>query len=284
MIIVHDSACTGYGSFMRPEQPERILRTAPLLRERHPKWNWETPIAAPRDLLLRAHDAALLDRLPQPGDFDDDTPWFDGIDAHAARAAGGAVAAMRHALNGKPAFSLMRPPGHHATRGVAMGFCYINSVAVAALEARAAGVGRIAVWDIDGHHGNGTEDILRGREGLLYVSVHQYPGYPGTGTVSSGNALVFPVLPRIPRSELMDVFRRSWDAVVDFRPELVLVSAGFDAYAHDPLLHLTLEEPDFVALGRLVCESGLPSAGLLEGGYSRELPLLVDAFLNAWSH
>lgn len=284
MIIVHDPACSGYGSHMRPEQPDRILRTAPFLRERHPEWTWETPAAAPRESVLRAHDAALLDRLPVPCDFDADTPWFEGIDAHAARAAGAAVAAMRHALHGRPAFSLMRPPGHHATRSEAMGFCYINSAAVAALEARTAGVGRIAVWDIDGHHGNGTEDILRGREGFLYVSVHQHPGYPGTGTASAGNARNFPVLPRIPRVELMDVFRRSWDAVAGFRPELVLVSAGFDAYAHDPLLHLTLEEPDFAALGRLVRESGLPSAGLLEGGYSTELPSLVDAFLNAWSH
>lgn len=283
MIIVHDPACAGYGSFMRPEQPERILRTAPLLRERHPQWPWETPAPAGRELLLRAHNAALLDRLPRPGDFDDDTPWFEGIDAHAARAAGGAVGAMRHALAGRPAFSLMRPPGHHATRGEAMGFCYVNNVAVASLEARATGVGRIAVWDIDGHHGNGTEDILRNREGFIYVSVHQYPAYPGTGTASSGNARNFPVLPRIPRAELMDVFRRSWDAVVGFHPELVLVSAGFDAYAHDPLLHMTLEEADFASLGRLVRESGLPSAGLLEGGYSRELPSLVDAFLNAWS-
>ncbi|HUG12437.1 MAG TPA: histone deacetylase [Opitutaceae bacterium] len=284
MIIVHDPACAAYGSFMRPEQPERILRTAPLLRERHPDWAWEMPAAASREQVLRAHDAVLLDRLSQPGDFDDDTPWFEEIDAHAARAAGAAVGAMRNALAGRPSFSLMRPPGHHATRTDAMGFCYINSVAVAALEARAAGVGRIAVWDIDGHHGNGTEDILRDREGFLYVSIHQYPGYPGTGTVSTGNARNFPVLPRIPRDELMDVFRRSWDAVVAFHPELLLVSAGFDAYAHDPLLHLTLEEPDFAALGRLVRESGLPSAGLLEGGYSRELPSLVDAFLNAWSH
>jgi acetoin utilization deacetylase AcuC-like enzyme len=284
MIIVHDPACAGYGSSMRPEQPERILRTAPLLRERHPEWTWEMPFAASREQMLRAHDAALLDCLPQRRDFDEDTPWFEGIDAHAARAAGAAIAAMRHALDGKPAFSLMRPPGHHATRSQAMGFCYINNVAVAALEARATGVERIAVWDIDGHHGNGTEDVLGDREEFLYVSVHQYPGYPGTGTVSTGNARNFPVLPRIPREELMDVFRRSWDAVVAFRPELLLVSAGFDAYAHDPLLHLSLEEADFAALGRLIRESGLPSAGLLEGGYSRELPSLVDAFLNAWSH
>ena len=284
MIIVHDPACTGYGSSMRPEQPERILRTVPLLRERHPEWAWETPLSASREQLLRAHDAAFIDRLSEPGAFDGDTPWFEGIAEHAAVAAGAAIAAMRHALAGKPAFSLIRPPGHHATRGRAMGFCYVNNVAVAALEAHAAEVGRIAVWDIDGHHGNGTEDILRGREGFLYVSVHQYPGYPGTGTASAGNVSNFPVPPRIPRAELMDVFRRSWDVVVGFHPELVLVSAGFDAYARDPLLHMTLEEPDFATLGRKVRESGLPSAGLLEGGYSRELPSLVDAFLNAWSH
>jgi len=283
MIIVHDPACAGFGSYLRPEQPERIVRTAPLLRERHPDWTWEMPAAAEAAMLERAHDRALLLRLQVPGDFDADTPWFDGIAGHAARAAGSAVAAVQHALAGQPAFSLMRPPGHHATRSRAMGFCYVNHVAIAALEARARGIGRIVVWDFDGHHGNGTEDILAGREDFLYVSVHQYPGYPGTGTDSAGNCRNFPVPPRIPRQEFMDVLGRSWDAVLGFKPELLLVSAGFDAFEGDPLLSLTLEEPDFGSLGGWIRESGLPSAGILEGGYSRDLPALIDTFLSAWS-
>lgn len=282
MIIVLDPACAGFGSYLRPEQPERIIRTIPFLRAQHPDWTWETPVAAGVAQLQRAHDHAFLKRLNQGEDFDSDTPWFEGIADHAARASGAAITAMGHALAGRRAFSLMRPPGHHATRSQIMGFCYANHIAVAALEARERGVGRVAVWDFDGHHGNGTEDILMGREDFLYVSVHQFPGYPGTGTVSAGNCRNFPVQPRIPRQDLMDVLRRSWDAVVGFKPELVLISAGFDAYSGDPLLYLTLEAEDFAALGAWVRESGLPSAAILEGGYSRDLPALIDTFLGAW--
>lgn len=283
MIIVHDPACSAYGSYLRPEQPDRILRTAPYLREKHPDWTWETPAPATREAILRAHDPALLSRLEVAEDLDADTPWFEDIAGHAARASGAAVAAAHHALAGRPAFSLMRPPGHHATRKVAMGFCYLNHAAIAALEAQSAGAGRVAVWDFDGHHGNGTEDIFRGRDEVLYVSVHQYPGYPGTGTISNGNARNYAVHPHVGRLELMDTLRRSWDAVVGFKPDLVIVSAGFDAYARDPLLHLTLEEADFGELGRLIRESGLHSAGILEGGYSRDLPTLVETFLDTWS-
>jgi acetoin utilization deacetylase AcuC-like enzyme len=164
-----------------------------------------------------------------------------------------------------------------------MGFCYLNSIALAALAARAAGVGRIAVWDFDAHHGNGTEAILRGREGFLFCSVHQSPCYPGTGLADVDNARNWPVPPRAPRAAHLDALAASFDAVVAFRPELVLVSAGFDAYGRDPITNMTLEADDFSTLGRWLRESGRPAAAVLEGGYSDDLPRLVDAFLTAWS-
>ncbi len=175
----------------------------------------------------------------------------------------------------------MRPPGHHATADKAMGFCYLNQVAVAALEARAHhGAERVAVWDFDAHHGNGTEAILHGREGFLYSSVHQYPGYPGTGTQDHGNCRNLPVPPLTPREDHLEALRASWDAVVGFRPDLVLVSAGFDAYAGDPITEMTLEAEDFATLGGWLRECGLPTAAILEGGYSGDLPRLVGAFLD----
>jgi acetoin utilization deacetylase AcuC-like enzyme len=283
MTILHDPRCAGYGSSMRPEQPARITRSATHLRAAHPDWTWPaTTAGVPDEALLLAHTPAHLKRLNQPRDFDADTPWLPDIAHHARRAVGAALAAADLALAGERAFALMRPPGHHATSDQAMGFCYLNQIAIAALSARARGVARVAIWDFDAHHGNGTEAILHGREGLLFTSVHQYPGYPGTGTASFDNCRNWPVAPRTPRSRHLAALRESLDAVQAFAPDLVLVSAGFDAYAQDPLTAMTLEAEDFATLGRWLRECGRPAAAILEGGYSNELPLLVDAFLTAW--
>jgi acetoin utilization deacetylase AcuC-like enzyme len=243
------------------------------------------PAPAEGGILLEAHTAAHLQRLEQPRDFDGDTAWLPDIASHARRAAGAAIEAGRHALAGKgPAFSLMRPPGHHATAQQAMGFCYLNNVAIAALDAkRDPSVGRVAVWDFDAHHGNGTEDILRGRDGFLFCSVHQSPGYPGTGNVSTGNGRNWPVRPGAAREDHLGALRASWETVVAFRPDLVLVSAGFDAYARDPLTEMTLEQEDFAELGRWLHAADLPAAAVLEGGYSDALPQLIEAFLGAWT-
>lgn len=283
MIIVHDPRCTDYGSSMRPEQPARIIRSAAHLHALHPDWAWRVPAAdVPEDTLLLAHTPEHLKRLAQHRDFDADTPYLPDIENHARRAVRAAVTAAESALAGERAFALMRPPGHHATSTQAMGFCYLNQIAIAALSARARGTARVAIWDFDAHHGNGTEAILHGREGLLFASVHQSPGYPGTGTQSFDNCLNWPVAPRAPRPKHMAALRESLDAVVAFRPDLILVSAGFDAYVQDPLTAMTLEAGDFATLGQWLRATGRPAAAILEGGYSDELPRLIDAFLTAW--
>ena len=281
MTIVHDPQCADYGSAMRPEQPARVLRSAAHLKEAHPDWSWRVPAAAGENDVLLAHTPALLKRIGHGPDIDDDTPHFPGIREHALRSVGAALAAAQTARDGQKSFTLMRPPGHHATRQQAMGFCYLNSIAIAALQHAASGA-RVAVWDFDAHHGNGTEDILRGRAGTCFVSVHQYPGYPGTGTASQGNIVNFPVAPHTPRPAHMAGLARSWASVVAFKPDLVLVSAGFDAYARDPITQMTLEAEDFAELGRWLGQARLPAAAVLEGGYSPDLPLLIDAFLTAW--
>jgi len=283
MILFHDPICAEYGSAMRPEQPARIIRSAAHLRSAHPDWEWRLPAAAGEPTLLTAHSPALLARLQHPPDLDDDTPYFPGIYDHARRSVGAALAATEAALAGQRSFALMRPPGHHCTRHRAMGFCYLNQIALAALQA--AGTGRrVAVWDFDAHHGNGTEDILQGRPNTLFASVHQFPGYPGTGTRSSTNCLNFPVAPHTPRAGHLAALARSWEAVLDFKPDVVLVSAGFDAYADDPITEMTLAREDFAELGRWLRQSALPAAAILEGGYSPELPLLIDDFLSAWEN
>ena len=281
MILFHDPLCVEYGSHLRPEQPARITRSVAHLKPAHPDWIWQKAGAADEATLLTAHTPALLARLQRAPDLDDDTPWFPGIYDHARRAVGAALAATDAALSGEKAFTLMRPPGHHCTRTQAMGFCYLNQIAIAALHAQKRG-GRVAVWDFDAHHGNGTEDILEGRPNVIFASVHQYPGYPGTGTRSSANCKNFPVAPHTPRAGHLAALEQSWAAVLAFKPDLVLVSAGFDAYAQDPITEMTLERADFAKLGRWLCESSLPAAAILEGGYSSDLPLLIDDFLSTW--
>jgi len=283
VIILHDPQCIQYGSSSRPEQPARAQRTAAHLRAAHPDWTWQIPRIASEASLRLAHQTELIDRLREPEDFDADTPYFENIANHARRATASAIRAAELALKGQKAFSLMRPPGHHATARQAMGFCYLNHVATAALSARQRGVGRVAIWDFDAHHGNGTEAILRGGEGLLFTSVHQHPCYPSTGTQSVDNCLNWPVAPKTPRAGHLAALQESWEAVLAFEPELVLVSAGFDAYVHDPITDMTLEIDDFATLGSWLHASDLPIAAVLEGGYSHDLPQLTDAFLSAWA-
>ncbi|MCX6953266.1 MAG: histone deacetylase [Verrucomicrobia bacterium] len=295
MLIFYDPQCAEYGSSMRPEQPARVLRTAAHLRTTRPEWEFRVPPPASsvaEATLLLAHAPAHLRRLAQPHDFDADTPFFDHIGDHARRSVAAALAAAAHALKQRtPVFSLMRPPGHHATAVQAMGFCYLNQIAIAALHARRAlGAARVAVWDFDAHHGNGTEAILHSHAAspdLFFASVHQHPGYPGTGTRDLGpRTRNWPVAPHTPRPAHLEALRASLDAVVAFRPDLILVSAGFDAYARDPITAMTLERDDFATLGRWLAEirvrHAIPAAAVLEGGYSDDLPLLVEAFLAAW--
>jgi acetoin utilization deacetylase AcuC-like enzyme len=177
----------------------------------------------------------------------------------------------------------MRPPGHHATPTEAMGFCYLNSVAIAAYYALASGCERVAIWDFDAHHGNGTEEIVFGNNRIRFASIHQYPGYPGTGASSRGNVFNWPIPPGCDAATHASAVHRALDQLVEFNPDLLLLSAGFDAFAGDPITDMTLEREDFAKFGQHLCATGLPAAAILEGGYSAELPALIEAFLAGWS-
>jgi acetoin utilization deacetylase AcuC-like enzyme len=230
--------------------------------------------------ILRAHSAGMVARLEEPHDFDADTPYLPGIGEHARRSVGAALAALESARSHEAAFGLMRPPGHHATRERSMGFCYLNSIAIAALEALATGTKRVAVYDFDVHHGNGTEAILLDVPGAAFFSIHQFPGYPGTGATNVGdNCFNFPVAPGTPAKQYRAVLSAALEGVKKFKPELVAVSAGFDAYARDPLAQGTLEAEDYFWLGEAIRELGVPTYSVLEGGYSEDLPELILAYL-----
>jgi acetoin utilization deacetylase AcuC-like enzyme len=283
LILFHDPQSAEYAAPGHPERPARVVRSAAHLRATHPDWEWQLPDAATDEPLLRAHSAAHVARVRNAThDFDADTPAYENIFVHAARSAGAACAVARVSLGGTPAFSLMRPPGHHATRDQAMGFCYFNHIAVAALDALAQGAARVGIWDFDAHHGNGTEAIVAGNPRIAFASVHQFPGYPGTGTRSLGNIHNFPVPPFCPRADHREAIARALAALQEFKPDLLLVSAGFDAFAGDPITQMSLEEEDFALFGQWLRESTIPAGAILEGGYSDELPQLIDVFLSGW--
>jgi acetoin utilization deacetylase AcuC-like enzyme len=283
MIIFYDRRCTEYSSPGHPERPARIERSVPALKARHPTWEWREPEPASEAALLRAHSREHVERIGAAANaFDADTPAYPGIYEHAARGTGAAIDVAREALRGNQAFSLMRPPGHHATRDRAMGFCYFSHIAVAALDRLENGADRIAIWDFDAHHGNGTEDIVANNPQIAFASIHQFPGYPGTGTRSFANIHSFPVAPLTARAAHVAEVRRALDALLAFKPDLLLVSAGFDAYAGDPITEMSLAVEDFATFGNWLRETGIPSGAILEGGYSDDLPELIDAFLDGW--
>lgn len=281
VVIITDEHCTGYSCAGHPERPQRITTTVELLKQQTElELTWQPPASASDDAILRAHSPAMLARLAVPENFDGDTPYYDGIAGLARASAGAALEAMRLARAGQSVFSLMRPPGHHATRETSMGFCYLNNIAIAALEGAAAGSKRVAVFDFDVHHGNGTEDILLNRPGLEFFSVHQHPAYPGTGAASRGrNCFNYPVPPAATRETYRAALTSALDDLRQFRPDLVAVSAGFDAYVRDPLADAPLLAEDFQWLGESLRKLNVPLFSLLEGGYSSALPELILAYL-----
>ena len=281
MKIITDSRCTEYARPGHPERPQRISQTVEKLREQKDlPIDWAEPLPATNETILRAHSPEHLARIKEaPYDFDADTPAYPKIYEHAVRSVGGALHALKAARQGEVAFSLLRPPGHHATREQAMGFCYLNSMAIAVLEALGTGAKQVAVLDFDVHHGNGTEAILLDRPHTAYFSVHQYPAYPGTGARTMKNSFNYPVAPGAAHETYRAALAQSLEEMRKFKPDLIGVSAGFDAYRRDPLSDEPLEAEDFHWLGESVRKFNVPAFSILEGGYSSDLPDLILAYL-----
>jgi acetoin utilization deacetylase AcuC-like enzyme len=279
--IITTESCTGYSRPGHVERPQRVAKTVEWLkRQTDLALTWVLPAGVTDEQILRAHTPQMLARLEQAEDFDDDTPFIENISSHARASVAAALEAQRLAREGRTVFSLMRPPGHHAMREKSMGFCYLNNVAIAALEARAAGVPRVAVFDFDVHHGNGTEDILLNQTGIEFFSVHQFPGYPDTGAENRGrNCFNYPVGDSTSRLTYRAKLANALDDLRSFRPDLVAVSAGFDAYLRDPLADGALLAEDFYWLGQTLRALNVPLFSLLEGGYSKDLPELIFAYL-----
>jgi acetoin utilization deacetylase AcuC-like enzyme len=270
-----------------PERPERLQAVLDALAQ--PDFaglERRLALAATAEQVTRVHDAgyvlALLESVPKSGmvRVDADTVMSPASGDAALRAAGAVCCAVDAVMKGEAtnAFCAVRPPGHHAEPDHAMGFCLFNSVAVGAAHAEAVyGVQRIAIVDFDVHHGNGTQTMAAARPNWLYASTHQFPLYPGTGSVRErgeyNNLVNVPLNAGAGSAE----FRAAFDEVIipaleRFRPELVMISAGFDAHHRDPLAQLELTEDDFAwATEALVGVARRHASGrivsLLEGGY-----------------
>ena len=238
------------------------------------------------DTLARVHAPAYLDYLRElsaegQGYLSLDTALNQSSWEAASLASGAACAALESALSGEAAFAIARPPGHHAGRATGMGFCLLNHAAVAAGHARSRGVQRVAILDWDVHHGNGTQDIFYEDEQVLYLSVHQSPFYPGTGgadEVGEGRGRGFTVNVPLPARSGEEAYAAAFAGVFlpvlrEFGPGVILVSAGYDAHAADPLGGMALEAASFgrfaanlASLAREV--DAAPLAFVLEGGYN----------------
>jgi len=288
LLIGHPSFLEHETGDFHPERPDRLRAvTAALADEEFSGLARLVAPAATIEQLTRVHPQNYVDAIlairPPEGELvhvDGDTVMSAGSANAARHAAGAVIAAVDGVLKGpaRTAFAAVRPPGHHATPDVPGGFCLFNNVAIGAMHARAAfGLRRVALIDFDVHHGQGTQAVVEPDPDLFYASTHQYPLYPGTGSARergvAGNVVNVP----LPAGSGSAAFRAAWTdrllpALDDFAPELVIVSAGFDAHRRDPLAQLDVETEDFVWLTEeLLAIAGRHAGGrlvsVLEGGY-----------------
>ena len=266
MNIIYSDRFLEYKEQGHPESPGRLVAIVNFLRKKGID-DFIEPVPCSEEDLLFVHTEEMVRKIKENDFFEPDTPNVPGIYEYALLSCGSAIIACEIALSGKPAFSLARPPGHHAGKHFPTGFCYFNNMAVSVKKMLLAGK-KVAILDIDGHHGNGTEEILKDEDKVIYVSIHQSPAYPGTGIRSFGNCFNFPVSPGLNSKKYLEKFNEAIAIVRDFTPDVIGISLGFYAHFQDPLLQLPLRDSDYYSIGKEIGKLETKFFVILEGGYN----------------
>jgi len=274
--IIFSEKCLGYGTW-HIEGPQRIRIANEILRKKG--YDYVEPSPASEEDLLKVHDPEYIWNLKKGLVEDIDTPAYDNIYEYARLSAGGALLAAK--TNG---FSIMRPPGHHAGKnGAALGvhtrgFCYLNNVAIAVKSLNKTAL----ILDVDGHHGNGTQEIFQDEAKVVYVSLHRFPHYPGTGVRSEGNCFNFPLPADCGEKKYLETLDQALNAIDGKTFEVVAVSVGFDTHSGD-LASLGLTENSYLEIGKRIAAIEKPTFFVLEGGYMGEANGKdIDSFLKGY--
>lgn len=273
MDLVFSEDALQYRSAGHPESPERVKKAYSYLQG-----EYETlkPKKATMDDLLLVHDRDFVENVRQGTFSDPDCPNYDDLFYYATLSVGGALKAQETGN-----LSLMRPPGHHAGKDFLGGFCYFNNLAIAVKE---SGLKTLIV-DFDAHHGNGTQDIFLGDEGVVYLSLHRSPGFPGTGQETKENVINHPIAADTGDEKYLDILTESLDLLDgEHEFEQLAISAGFDGHKHDPLASVGLSTSAYEKIGEEMRDLELPTFGVLEGGYvGEDLGRNIDAFLRGFN-
>jgi acetoin utilization deacetylase AcuC-like enzyme len=270
MQVVYSPKCLGYRIPGHPECPERVEAIHKELKSAG--YRFTEPEPARKEDVLLVHSEEHYNTI-EKADYDSfETPPIDIT--HPLLAAGAAIKASE-----KLGFALTRPPGHHASRDLAEGFCYFNNIAIAVKKLEK----KTAILDIDVHHGNGTQSIFMGNKNVLYVSLHQAPLYPMTGLKSELNCHNYPLFPDTSESDYLKTLEKALQVIQSNRPEVLAISMGFDTFGGDPLAGQKLTEKGYGKMGRMISALNIPTFITLEGGYNVEkIGILCRNFLDGF--
>jgi acetoin utilization deacetylase AcuC-like enzyme len=264
--FVYSEEFLKYREISHPDSPERVGNIVTYLQKKG-NFKFVEPEPCKEEDLYLVHTHEMVKSVKENSFFDPDCPNIPNIFYYACLSVGASIKASEISCGDNIGFSLGRPPGHHASKGKIGGFCYFNNIAIAVKKLLLKNY-KVAVLDIDGHHGNGTEEILKNEKNVIYVSLHQFPAYPGTGKYSFENCYNFPIAPFSSPKKYMEKFDMALKIIKDFSPDIIGISCGFDAFEEDPLLQLSLTETDYFIIGKKIASMKKKIFLILEGGYN----------------